>query len=284
MVAPLGAVTKRERGAPVKTQAKKGSNGPVRHSPAGSARRSRRGQLQRLHCRSVLFLGRRGPRRGLRLSPLHTIFFHSCCCPVTQRVHQRRACSHRTKTRIRFVSIVNPTVFGVLCPSGPRLDNWHVLSLSLSRGGCPSPASSRHKRSLPSPPDLCGAGGKRQRACRCHPTPYQRAFSMFSQVKIGYCGPSPPPVRLALRPSTAALSQRVRSLGDCSDRMALEKSETVQTVVDSGSHQPAAHQDNRRAPQGEVGVHCAVRRVLQGRGQSQSVEQRVLGRPGLAVW
>jgi hypothetical protein len=33
----LGAVTKRERGAPVKTQAKKGSNGPVRHSLASSA-------------------------------------------------------------------------------------------------------------------------------------------------------------------------------------------------------------------------------------------------------
>ena len=119
----------REGGAPVKTQAKKGSNGPVRHSLAGSARRSRRGQLQRLHCRSVLFLGRRGPRRGLRLSPLHTIFFHSCCCPVTQRVHQRRACSHRTKTRIRFVSIVNPSRVVSLRASPRQL----ARSLSLSR-------------------------------------------------------------------------------------------------------------------------------------------------------
>ena len=90
------------------------------------------------------------------------------------------------------------------------------LSASAAVAG-PSPASSRHKRSLASPPDLCNAGGK-----SCHPAPNQRAFSMFSQVKIGYCGPSPPPVPLALRPSTAALSQRVRSLGDCSDRMALE--------------------------------------------------------------
>ena len=123
MVAPLGAFTKRERGAPVKTQAKKGSNGPVRHSLASSAPlrpAESQGQLQRLHCRSVLFLGRRGPRRGLRLSPLHTIFFDSCCCPVTQRVNQRRGrCSHRTKTRNRFVSIANPP----LCLSGPRLDS-----------------------------------------------------------------------------------------------------------------------------------------------------------------
>ena len=65
-----GSLHEVREGAPVKTQAKKGSNGPVRHSLAGSARRSRRGQLQRLHCRSVLFLGRRGPRRGLRLSPI----------------------------------------------------------------------------------------------------------------------------------------------------------------------------------------------------------------------
>ena len=53
---------------------------------------------------------------------------------------------------------------------------------------------------------------------------------MFSQAKIGYAGPSPPPVRLALRPVTPALSQRVRSLGDCSDRIALEKSESVTTT------------------------------------------------------
>ena len=124
-----------------------------------------------------------------------------------------------------------------------RLPQRHILNqrrlvvssicfLSSAAVAGPSPASSRQKRSLPSPPDLCGAGGKRERPCRCHPAPNQRAFSMFSQVKIGYCGPSPPPVRLALRPSTAALSQRVRSLGDCSDRMALEKSETVETVVE----------------------------------------------------
>ena len=162
----------------MKTQAKKGSNGPVRHSLAGSARRSRRGQLQRLHCRSVLFLGRRGPRRGLRLSPLHTIFFHSCCCPVTQRVHQRRACTHRTKTRIRFVSIeprcipqgLASTVelaqmtlaLSVAAASSTTTSPGRLLHLHLSfcGGGCPSPASSRHKRSLPSPPDLCGVGGK----------------------------------------------------------------------------------------------------------------------------
>ena len=55
---------------------------------------------------------------------------------------------------------------------------------------------------------------------------------MFSQAKVGYAGPSPPPVRLALRPVTPALSQRVRSLGDCSDRIALEKSEKVETILE----------------------------------------------------
>ena len=55
---------------------------------------------------------------------------------------------------------------------------------------------------------------------------------MFSQVKIGYCGPSPPRVRIALRPVTPGLSDRVRSLGNCSDRIALEKSETVETIVE----------------------------------------------------
>ena len=37
MVAPLGAVTKRERGALVKTQAKKGSNEPVSGKAAAEA-------------------------------------------------------------------------------------------------------------------------------------------------------------------------------------------------------------------------------------------------------
>jgi hypothetical protein len=55
---------------------------------------------------------------------------------------------------------------------------------------------------------------------------------MFSQAKVGYAGPSPPPVRLALRPVTPALSQRVHSLGDCSDRIALEKSEKVETILE----------------------------------------------------
>ena len=55
---------------------------------------------------------------------------------------------------------------------------------------------------------------------------------MFSQVKIGYCGASPPRVRIALRPVTPGLSDRIRSLGDSSDRIALEKSETVETIVE----------------------------------------------------
>ena len=76
--------------------------------------------------------GAEGPSPWPAPSPLHTIFFHSCCCPVTQRVHQRRACSHRTKTRIRFVSIVNPTV---LCPSGPRLDMQPLQIVPHSDGG-----------------------------------------------------------------------------------------------------------------------------------------------------
>jgi len=105
----------------VKTQAKKGSNGPAAPQPPQAAAAESQAQLLqllRLHCRSVLFLGRRGPRLT-RLSPLHSIFFDSCCCPVTQRVNQRRGrCSHRTKTRNRFVSIANPP----FCLSGPRLD------------------------------------------------------------------------------------------------------------------------------------------------------------------
>jgi len=113
----------------MKTQAKKGSNGPVcrsvRHSPAGSAAAESQAQLLqllRLHCRSVLFLGRRGPPSPapVAAASIFLNFFDSCCCPVSQRVHQRRGrCSHnRTKTRNRFVSFANPP----FCLSGPRLD------------------------------------------------------------------------------------------------------------------------------------------------------------------
>ena len=98
-----------------------------RHSPAGSGGGVAGAallQLLRLHCRSVLFLGRRGPRLT-RLSPLHSIFFDSCCCPVTvtQRVNQRRGlcCSHRTKTRNRFVSIASGDAATEKVPPGARV-------------------------------------------------------------------------------------------------------------------------------------------------------------------
>ena len=114
---------------------------------------------------------------------------------------------------------------------------------------------------------------------------------MFSQAKIGYAGPSPPPVRLALRPVTPALSQRVRSLGDCSDRMALEKSETVHTNVEVVSPLLTKTTVVRRTVRSEYvrggflhyvfvtffQVHRALRGFLQGGRQSQEIKQRILG-------
>ncbi len=74
----------------MKTQAKKGSNGPVRHSLAGIARQrpaESQGAAAAIALPFGSVFGAEGPSPWpARLSPLHSIFFDSCCCPVTLRL------------------------------------------------------------------------------------------------------------------------------------------------------------------------------------------------------